>query len=55
MQHWASPPTRFSEFEKAIGINPFHPLIHLSLEKLYEKTDNKNGMRRARETLELLQ
>ena len=41
-----------SEFEKAIGINPFHPLIHLSLEKLYEKTDNKNGMRRARETLE---
>ena len=44
-----------SEFEKAIGINPFHPLIHLSLEKLYEKTENKDGMRRARETLELIQ
>lgn len=41
-------------FEEAVGINPFHPLPHSALAKLYAEQNNPEGAARAKASLELL-
>ena len=41
-------------FEEAVGINPFHPLPHHALVKLYEQTNNPILKTREQKILEML-
>jgi tetratricopeptide (TPR) repeat protein len=41
-------------FDEAVGINPFHPLPHEALAKLYEEAGQPDRAKRAREALQIL-
>ena len=43
-----------SEFEAVIGVNPFHPMIYIALEKLYREAGKQQLAERAKKSLELL-
>ena len=41
-------------FEEAVGINPFHPIAHKALYKLYRQLGQNNKAERSKTALQLL-
>ncbi|MGK0357742.1 MAG: tetratricopeptide (TPR) repeat protein [Bradymonadia bacterium] len=52
--HLKNPQKAIEAFEEAVGINPFHPLPHASLAKLYAELGETEKAARAQASLELL-
>lgn len=53
--HLKQPQRAIAAFEEAVGINPFHPLPHSALVKLYTEQGDAAKAARAKASLELLQ